>query len=61
MERGRFDDVKHSLILIAVVLVVVWIVARLTLAIISVALHLLWIAAVIMAIIWLIRLVSGRR
>lgn len=45
---------KHILILLAVVLIVIWVVARVTLAVTSVALHLLWVAAIVLAIIWLI-------
>jgi hypothetical protein len=45
---------KHVLILLAVVLVIIWVVARVTLAVTSVALHLLWVAAIILAIIWLV-------
>jgi len=46
---------KNALILGAVLLVIVWIFARVTLALTSVALHLLWIVAVILAIVWVIR------
>jgi len=45
---------KHALILLAVVLVIIWVVARVTLAVTSVALHLLWVAAIILAILWLV-------
>jgi hypothetical protein len=48
---------KHSLLWIAVLLIVIWVIARLTLAVTSLALHILWIVAVIMIIIWLIRLI----
>jgi len=46
--------VKHSLIGLAVLLVVIWIVARVVMAVSSVALHLLLVVAVIAAIIWLV-------
>jgi hypothetical protein len=46
--------VKHSLLWIAILLLVIWVVARVVLAVTSVALHLLWIVAVIAAVIWLI-------
>jgi hypothetical protein len=49
---------KHSLLWIAVLLIVIWVIARLTLAITSLALHILWIVAVIMIIIWLIALIT---
>jgi hypothetical protein len=45
---------KHAMILLAVVLMVIWVVARVTLAVTSVALHLLWVAAIILAILWLV-------
>jgi len=48
---------KHSLLWIAVLLIVIWVIARLTLAVTSLALHSLWIVAVIMIIIWLIGLI----
>jgi len=45
---------KHAMILLAVVLMMIWVVARVTLAVTSVALHLLWVAAIILAIVWLV-------
>ena len=45
---------KHGLILLAVVLVIIWVVARVALAVTSVALHLLWVAAIILAILWFV-------
>lgn len=45
---------KHALILFAVILVVIWIVARVVLAVTSLALHLLWVVAIILAIVWLV-------
>ncbi|HEX9424507.1 MAG TPA: hypothetical protein VF899_14815 [Pyrinomonadaceae bacterium] len=48
---------KHSLLWIAVLLIVIWVIARLTLAVTSLALHILWIVAVIMIVIWLIGLI----
>ena len=47
-------NMKHAMILLAVVLMVIWVVARVALAVTSVALHLLWVAAIILAIVWLI-------
>jgi hypothetical protein len=52
--------VKHLLIFIALALIIVWIIARVTLAVTSIALHLLWIVAVVMAIIWVIGRISNR-
>jgi hypothetical protein len=50
---------KHGLILLAVLLVVIWVIARVALAVTSVALHLLWVIAIILAIVWLIGRVRG--
>jgi hypothetical protein len=52
--------VKHSLLGIAILLVVIWIVARVVLAVTSFAIHLLWVVAIIAAIIWVIGLVKKR-
>ncbi len=45
----------HHFIWWAVVLVVIWVVLRVALALTSVALHLLWIGAIIFAIVWVMR------
>jgi hypothetical protein len=50
---------KHGLILLAVVLVVIWVIARVALAVTSIGLHLLWVVAIILAIVWLIGRVRG--
>ena len=52
--RRDSEDMKHVLILLAVVLMVIWVVARVVLTVTSVALHLLWVVAIILAILWLI-------
>lgn len=52
---------KHALIFGAVLLVIVWIFARIALAVTSVALHLLWIVAIILAVVWVIRKVTSNR
>jgi hypothetical protein len=53
---------KHALIFGAVLLVIVWIFARVALAVTAVALHLLWIAAVVLVIVWGIKKVTrGKR
>jgi len=57
--QGRISGVKHALMFIAIVLVIIWVVARVTLAVTSVALHLLWIVAIILAVIWLIGRLKG--
>ncbi|HEX8280674.1 MAG TPA: hypothetical protein VF551_04810 [Chthoniobacterales bacterium] len=49
----------NSLVWLAVVLVVVWIVARIFLAVTSALLHLLWIAAIVFFVIWIFRKVTG--
>jgi len=46
--------VKHSVILIAILLMIVWIIAKITIAVTSLALHLLWIVAIILMVVWLI-------
>lgn len=51
----------NSLIWLAVGLFVLWIILRLTLAVTGGFLHLLWIGAIIFALIWLFRNVSGHR
>ncbi len=51
---------KHSLIWIAILLVVLWVVARLVLAITSVALNLLWVIAIVVAIVWLVSRFKSR-
>ncbi|HWM25760.1 MAG TPA: hypothetical protein VNP98_13135 [Chthoniobacterales bacterium] len=45
---------KHSVILIAILLMIVWIIAKITIAVTSLALHLLWIVAIILMVVWLI-------
>ena len=44
---------NHSFVWIAVALVVIWILARLVLAVTSFFLHLLWIGAIIFLLVWL--------
>ncbi|MBA3882271.1 MAG: hydrophobic protein [Chthoniobacterales bacterium] len=51
---------KHSLLWVAILLVIIWVVARVVLAVTSIALHLLWVLAVIAIVIWLISRVSNR-
>jgi hypothetical protein len=45
---------KHALIFLALVLVVIWVIARVVLAVTSVALHGLWVLAIILAILWFV-------
>lgn len=51
----------HSLLWLAVVLIVAWIILRVALAVTSGVLHLLWIGAIIFALIWLFRLITSHR
>lgn len=51
----RIEGVTRSLLWIALLLVGLWLVARVVLALTSVALHLLWIGALLFAILWLVR------
>ncbi|MEY2562722.1 MAG: hypothetical protein QOH88_915 [Verrucomicrobiota bacterium] len=55
----RISGMKHALIFIALILVIVWVIAKVTITVTSVALHLLWVVAVILAIVWLIGRVKG--
>ena len=51
----------NSLIWLAVLLFVLWIVLRLVLAVSGGFLHLLWIGAIIFALIWAFRIISGHK
>ena len=51
----------NSLGLIAVVLLVAWIVLRVALAVTSVALHLLWIGALVLLVLWAIGKLRGKQ
>lgn len=51
----------HTLIWLAIVLVVAWVVLRIALAVTSVALHLLWIVALVCAAFWLYRQFTGAK
>jgi len=50
----------RSLLYIAILLVVIWIVARVIAGVASVLLNILWIVALVMLVIWLFGLVTGR-
>ena len=50
----------HTLLWLAIVLVIAWVVLRVALAVTSVALHLLWVAAIVMFVIWLINQMRRR-
>jgi len=55
---GRVCGVS-TLLLIAIGLIVLWAVLRLALAVTGVLLHLLWIAAIVLAALWLIGRLRG--
>jgi hypothetical protein len=57
--QARISGMKHALIFIALILVIIWVIAKVTITVTSVALHLLWVVAVILAIVWLIGRVKG--
>jgi hypothetical protein len=48
----------NSLIWFAILLIIIWIVARLFLAVTGAMLHLLWIIGVILLIVWLVKRVA---
>lgn len=50
----------NAIVGIAVFLLIAWVVLRLLLAVTSGALHLLWIAAIIMFIVWLVGKMRNR-
>lgn len=50
----------NSLIWLAILLVIIWVVAIVVLKITGAILHLLWIVAVVLFVIWLIRKVTRR-
>jgi Ca2+/Na+ antiporter len=52
--RRDYQIMKHALIFLALVLVVIWVIARVVLTITSVALHALWVLAIILIIVWLV-------
>jgi hypothetical protein len=57
--RARFSSHMNSLIYLAIVLVILWVVARVFLAVTGAMLHLLWIVAVICFVIWIFKRVAG--
>jgi hypothetical protein len=59
-ERCAMHQQMNSLALLAVVLLVAWIVLKMALAVTSVALHLLWVAALVMLVVWAIGKLRGR-
>ena len=62
LERALdINPFMNSLVWLAIVAVVIWIVLRVALAITSGILHLLWIAAIIMFVMWLYHKVRGKK
>jgi hypothetical protein len=51
---------RHHLIWLALMLMIIWVILRVALAITSLALHVLWIGAIIAALIWLMRQLSSK-
>jgi hypothetical protein len=52
---------SSSLIWLAITLMVVWVVLKIALAITSGLLHLLWIAAIIFAVLWIFGQLTGNK
>lgn len=50
----------NKLLILALLLLVAWVVLRVFLALTGVFLHVLWIAAVVLAVLWLIGLIRGK-
>lgn len=50
-----------KLLSVAFLLLVVWVILKLALAITSVTLHLLWVVAVILAVLWLVGKIRGNK
>jgi hypothetical protein len=48
-----------KLLILAIFLVILWVILRVALAITGVFLHLLWVAAIILAIFWLVGKLRG--
>lgn len=55
----RFSDM-NGIIVIAVFLMIAWLVLRVAFALTGLAFHLLWIAAIVLFVIWVIGKVSGK-
>lgn len=57
--RMRKSGIMSKLLILAVSLVILWVILRVALAITGVFLHLLWVAAIVLAIIWLVNKLRG--
>lgn len=49
-----------KILVLAVFLLILWVILRLALALTGVFLHLLWIAAIILAVMWLVGKIRGK-
>ena len=58
--RGEVNEM-NKLLALAVFLLVLWVVLRIALALTGVFLHLIWIAAVVMTVIWIIGKIRGTK
>jgi hypothetical protein len=50
----------NSLALLALILIIAWVVLKMALAVTSVALHLLWVGALVLLVIWAFGKLRGR-
>lgn len=50
-----------KVLVLAVFLLILWVILRLALALTGVFLHLLWIAAIILAVMWLVGKIRGKK
>lgn len=50
----------NPLLILAILLVLAWVVLRVALAVTGFFLHLLWIAAIVLAVVWLIRKLASK-
>jgi type IV secretory pathway TrbL component len=55
------SNAMSKLLILAIFLVILWVVLRVALAITGVFLHLLWIIAIILAVLWLIGKLRGSK
>ena len=49
---GQYSRV-HGILILAVLLLIAWVILRVALAVASAVFHLLWIAAIVLAVMWL--------
>ncbi len=51
----------YGLLILAVLLMIAWVVLRVALAVTGALFHLLWIAAIVLVVIWLLGWLRGKR